>query len=230
MDVLSRRPNILFLIWIRNQNIHFLLNKKLRRPIYRIKLINALTTIENGVRDGKHFKVWKVNGKLHRGLSQDGKVEPAYIIGISNDNPNGTLNAYYRNGERHRDDGPAIINGISKYNPNGTSHYYYNNGNRHREDGPAYIDGISNDNPNGTSHYYHKNGKLHRGVSQDGKVVPAIIRGISIDNPNGTQHAYLRNGELHRDDGPAIIRGISKDNPNGTHHSYYINGENVEPF
>jgi antitoxin component YwqK of YwqJK toxin-antitoxin module len=152
MDVLSCRPNILFLIWVRNQNIHYLLNNKLRRPIYRIKLINALTTIKNGIYIGEHFKIWKLNGQRHR---DEG---PTYIGEISKNNPNGTHYAYYKNGERHREDGPAIIQGISIDNPNGTYHAYYRNGEKHREDGPAWIDGISNDNPNGTSHEYYKNG------------------------------------------------------------------------
>jgi len=152
MDILSNRPNILFPIWVRNQNIHFLLNNKLRRPIYRIKLINALTTIKNGINNGIYFKFWTVNGKYHR---DDG---PAYINGISNDNPNGTENAYYRNSKRHRDDGPTIISGISKDNPNGTSHEYFRNGKCHRDDGPAIIRGISKDNPNGTCHSYYRNG------------------------------------------------------------------------
>jgi len=148
MDVLSCRPNILFLVWVRNQNIHFLINNKLRRPIYRSKLINTLTTIENGIIYGEHVKIWKINDKRHR---DDG---PAYIYGISNDNPNGTNHGYYMNGKWHRDDGPAIIRGISKDNPNGTSHYYYRNGELHRDDGPAIIRGISKDNPNGTLHEY----------------------------------------------------------------------------
>jgi len=152
MDVLSSRPNILFLVWVRTKNSHFLLNNKLRRPIYRIKLINALTTIENGIEFGKKFKTWKVNGKCHR---ENG---PAYIAGISKDNPNGTYHSYYRNGKCHREDGPAIIYGISKDNPNGTYHAYYMNGEYHRDDGPAIIKGISKDNPNGTSQGYYKNG------------------------------------------------------------------------
>lgn len=40
---------------------------------------------------------------------------------------------WYRNGERHREDGPAVIW------PNGTQ-YWLRNGEYHREDGPAMID------------------------------------------------------------------------------------------
>jgi len=167
MDVLSRRPNILFLVWVRNKNSHFLLNNKLRRPIYRIKLINALTTIENIIEFGIQCKTWKINNKKHR---EDG---PAIIRGISKDNPNGTLQIYYRNALRHRDDGPAYIEGISKDNPNGTLQIYYRNGKHHRDDGPAYIEGISKDNPNGIYHSYYTNGNWH---IEDG---PAIIYGIS---------------------------------------------------
>ena len=221
MNVLSHRPNLLFLIWIRNKHIMFLLNHKLNKNLYFRKLIIALTTNETGNGVDGDFIIWKVNGKTHLEPSHDGKVGPAYIYGISKKNPNGTYQSYYMNGELHRDYGPAIINGISNENLNGKYHAYYKHGKRHRDDGPAKINGISKINPNGNRYSYYRNGVRHR---NDG---PAIINKI---NPNGAYYEYLVNGELHRDDGPAIINGISKENPNGTYRGYYKHGVQVDPF
>jgi len=162
MNTLSYRPNLLFFIWIRNKHILFLINHKLNKQIYYHKLIIALTTNETG--DGVDgvdgdFIIWKVNGKFHK---DDG---PAWIVGISKENPNGTIHAYYHNGKRHRGLSqdrkvvPAYIQGISKEYPNGCYHAYFKHGKLHREDGPAIIYGIYNENPNGTYHEYHINGK-----------------------------------------------------------------------
>jgi len=159
MNTLGDRPNLLFLIWIRNKNARFLLNHKLNKQLYYRKLIIALTTNEtsNGV-DGA-FIIWKVNGKIHK----DGG--PACIFGISTENPNGTKHIYYKQGQRHRGlsqdgkVGPAYIGGISIEHPKGVYHHYYNHGKLHREDGAAIIYGISNKNPNSTYHEYHINGK-----------------------------------------------------------------------
>jgi len=187
MNILSDRPNLLFLIWVRNTNFNFIINYKLKRHIYYFKLINALTTIDIIITYDGYRKMWITNDKIHRGLSQDGTVGPAIISGISNDNPNGTTYSYYRHGKRHRDDGPAWIRGISNDNPNGTTYSYYKNGNYHRDDGPAYISGITKESLKGTEHAYYRDGELHR---DDG---PALIRGISNDNPNGTTHGYYKN-------------------------------------
>jgi len=188
MDILSYRPNLLFLIWIRNKHVLFLLNQKLYKNLYYRKLIIALTTKETCKFNELDFIVWKVNGQTHREPSQDKKVEPACIYGISKNNPNGAEHQYYQHGKLHRDDGPAWIDGISIENPNGTNHEYYQHEKRHREDGPVIIDGISKDNPNGTKHQYYQHGKLHR---DDG---PACITGISNENPNGSRHSYYIDG------------------------------------
>jgi len=214
MEILSRRPNILFLIWVRNNNINFLFNQKLNKQLYYRKLINALTTIEYN----SSLKIWTVNGKIHR---EDG---PARIENISNNNPNGTNYGYFSRNLLHRDDGPASICGITKENPNGTYQSYYQHDKLHREDGPALIYGISKENPNGTYHAYYKHRQRHR---KDG---PAIIQEISKENPNGTYHAYYKHGQRHRNDGPAIIEEISKKHPNGYYHAYYQHGKRVDPF
>jgi len=122
MNTLSYRPNLLFLIWIRNKHPLFLLNHKLNKQLYYQKLIIALTTKQTGNRSDGGFITWRVNGKTHK---DDG---PAIIGGISNENPNGTQHYYFKHGKHHRDDGPACIYGISKEDPNGTYHAYYING------------------------------------------------------------------------------------------------------
>jgi len=131
MNSLFNKPNLLFLIFVRNQN-RALLHSKLRRPIYRIKLIKALTTI---VKDAYGIHEWLINGNLHR---EDG---PARIW------HNGTQE-WRINGKLHREDGPAVI-----YANGGQ--YWYKNGKWHRDDGPAVI------GADGTQQWY-KNGNLHR--------------------------------------------------------------------
>jgi hypothetical protein len=123
MNSLHNKPNLLFLIFVRNQNRSLLLSK-LRRSIYRIKLIKALTVFKN--KNGN--KKWYINGKFHR---EDG---PAEIW------PDGSQ-FWCKNGELHREDGPAAIY------IDGGEEWYLNN-ELHRDDGPAYI------NPDGTQLWY----------------------------------------------------------------------------
>jgi len=159
MNTLGYRPNLLFLIWIRNKHALFILNHKLNKQLYYQKHIIALTTKKTGNGMVGAFIIWKVNGKFHK---DDG---PAWIQGISKENPNGTIHAYYHNGKRHRGlsqdgkVGPAYIQGISKEYPNGSYHAYYKHGKNHRDDGPARIHNISKENPKGTKHLYYINGE-----------------------------------------------------------------------
>ena len=81
--------------------------------------------------------------------------------------PDGTRE-WYRDGQRHRDDGPAIER------PDGTREWY-RDGQRHRDDGPAI------ESPSGYREW-RRDGQLHR---DDG---PAI------EEPNGFV-AWYRNGE-----------------------------------
>jgi len=92
MNALFNKPNLLFLIFVRNQNRALLLSQ-LRRPIYRTKLIKALTVYSKHA-DGSQY--WLINGKLHR---EDG---PAFIW---EDGSQG----WYINDNLHREDGPAVI-------------------------------------------------------------------------------------------------------------------------
>jgi hypothetical protein len=91
MNLLFNKPNLLFLIFVRTQNYALLLSK-LRRPIYRTKLIKALTTVVT-TKYGTQY--WWINGKRHR---EDG---PAFICDGTQD--------WYINGKKHREDGPAVI-------------------------------------------------------------------------------------------------------------------------
>jgi len=131
MNSLFNKPNLLFLILVRNQNRAFLLSK-LRRPIYRTKLIKALTIIK---KDKNGTKEWCINGNNHR---EDG---PALIKADGSQQ-------WYINGKKHRADGPAVIW------DDGTQEWWLN-GKRHRDDGPAVIcaDGLQG---------WFINGKLHR--------------------------------------------------------------------
>jgi len=91
------------------------------------------------------------------------------------------IQEWYKNGQRHREDGPAIIN------PNGTQ-YWYLNGKLHRDDGPAII------YPNGDQSWY-KDGAWHR---EDG---PAEIWSDGtthywLDGKNYSRENYYR--ELHK--------------------------------
>ncbi len=121
MDILGRKPNLLFLIFVRNQSIVFL-SFGLNTTIFRRKLVKALTVYNYF--NGEH--TWKINNLLHRengpAFIDDNKKRHAWCI-------NGKLTAYvgsngykswFDNGKRHRDDGPAVIH------PNGTEYYYQN--------------------------------------------------------------------------------------------------------
>jgi len=139
MEILSDKPNLLFLIWIRavfiykNHALGFnLLVTRLREPIYRTKIIKALT-VKTTTTDGD--QEWWINGKRHR---EDG---PAIIYAIGDQR-------WYINGRLHRENEPAIIYA------NGTQSWYLN-GKRHREDGPAIIC------TDGDKEWYI-NGKRHR--------------------------------------------------------------------
>jgi len=114
MNLLFNKPNLLFLIFVRNQNRALLLSQ-LCKPIYKTKLIKALTTI---VKKGG-TQVWYINDKIHR---EDG---PAIIWASG-------AKSWWINDKFHREDGPAVIWA------NGTQEWWIND-KRHREDGPAIL-------------------------------------------------------------------------------------------
>lgn len=93
----------------------------------------------------------------------------------------GTLQEWFRYGEKHRTDGPAFVDSDG-------SQYYYINGKCHREDGPARSSKVAN--------IWMINGKVHRIGA------PAILY------TNGNYN-WLSKGVRHRLDGPAVKRGNS---------------------
>jgi len=151
MNALFKKPNLLYLIFIRKcYNLKFWL-----RPLHRNKLLKAITICKIN----PYGTIWYINpyDKLikHR---DDG---PACIYA------NGSQE-WYINGKRHREDGPAIIwpDGEQQWLINGKFHredgpasiyadgsqYWYKNDKMHRDDGPAIIWA------DGTQEWY-KNGK-----------------------------------------------------------------------
>jgi hypothetical protein len=117
---LKDKPNLLFLIAIRNQSLYrkfVLIMPKLRKPVYRTKMLRTITlhttahgddyyTIngkphrEDGPAVSKlqgGIQLWSYNGLIHR------EGDPAYIslqLGVME---------WYKYGNLHRDDGPAIV-------------------------------------------------------------------------------------------------------------------------
>jgi len=115
MNALIKKPNLLYLIFVRKcYNLKFWL-----RSLHRNKLLKAITICV--IKPNKTKWYIKPYDKLikHR---EDG---PAIIW------PSGTQ-SWYKNGKLHRENGPAEIWS------NGTQ-YWYINDKLHREDGPAVI-------------------------------------------------------------------------------------------
>lgn len=186
MNALAHKPNVLFLIAIRNCGLssnkkHFKLMFLFNPTKFRRKFLYTLT-IHKIDQNGEHWylpsnnlskkhynfrlhNAWQICGKYHR---EDG---PALI------HANG-LQVWYIMGNVHRDAGPAMIW------PNGHRAWYKNN-KCHRDDGPAVIhsDGEVE---------WRKNDKLHR------------IGGPARVDATGNQWWY-KHGAKHRDDGPAVI-------------------------
>ncbi len=120
MQSLSRKPNLLFLTFVRRcwnlTNV-----KSLTSKIHKNNLIKALTVVSI---DKYGAKQWTVNGMLHR------KNGPAEII---YENGKHIVYRWYKFGKYHRKNGPASI-----YRDG--SQYWHKNGKYHRDDGPAYIE------------------------------------------------------------------------------------------
>lgn len=120
MEHLVNRPDILFLIAVRYEELYKLtIIPKMRRDIYKWKTLRALTQIVKGV----HFKEYYLYGQLHR---EDG---PAVIQKMGNF----YLKSWYYKGKLHRDGGPAEINELLD------TEIWAKNGKFHRDDGPAWV-------------------------------------------------------------------------------------------
>lgn len=166
---------------------------------------------------------WHKEGKLHRedgpalintnhngtgttveAYYHEGELHRDEAEGPAWENKDSGEAGYYRHGKLHRDNGPAVIHGDGKGGL--VAEIYYQNDKRHRVDGPAEV----RYEPDGTlTEMYYIDGVRHR---EDG---PAIsVR-------NGLREEYYQYGKRHRVDGPAMIRH-TKD---GVDYDYYQNGK-----
>ncbi len=136
MNILRKNVNILFLIFIRKSRYNLFVIKTLASPIFRQKILEALTVIHWSM----GCKPWYVCSKIYR------ENAPAVIHFVSNINKFEkyvfSLTWYNTKGV-HRDGGPAIIYfdcgvGKNKHLVNETR--WCQNGTLHRDNGPAIID------------------------------------------------------------------------------------------
>ena len=116
MDILSNRPNILFLVWVRTNRLGFVYTK-LGQPIYKRKYVKAKTVITHP--DHLQYN-YTVNYIIHRedGPAQKWKRNNAEL--------------WYYGGLLHREDGPSVTY------EDGTQ-YWHQDGKLHRLYGPATI-------------------------------------------------------------------------------------------
>jgi len=131
MNLLIDRPNLLFMVFVRNLNKNMLVIRKLGRPLYRVKIANILVR-HSKYKSGK--QEWRVNGMLHREtgpavIFKDGTKYWYCCDMLHRDTRDATGNigpameyadgykAWYRFGQRHRLKGPAVIwtNGSLEY-------------------------------------------------------------------------------------------------------------------
>jgi hypothetical protein len=207
MDILRDRPNILFLISIRNPNANVFVVTRLKEPLYHKKLLRAITTkrirqIEGCTKtvwevnnrahreDGpavlcEHGKNWMNNGKYHRGPSEDGTVRPAVISYLDNGSKN---KEWWIHGRRHRNKVNGIhLPAIIHYDGDEIREEWYWWGMRHR----AKVNGIQ---------------------------LPAIVDTGTKYSPHKTDMWYWHD-LLHRVDGPANIVG---DIVNPTYYTWML--------
>lgn len=130
----------------------------------------AVIDMEAGQRE------WYHHGQLHRCPDADGTEMPA----VENDSG---YQAFFIDGEYHRDRGPAIIT-------ENWREVFYQHGVVHRLDGPAVID------PENNAKEWWCHGRRHRDPDKNGITGPALEYG------DGSLEWY-RHGQLHRQDGPA---------------------------
>jgi hypothetical protein len=113
---------------------------------------------------GQHIE--KPNGEDLRawleakGCPLDSSGGPAYVVCFADGS---TVEEYYRDGKRHREDGPAVVWRKADGTMEDT---YYRDEKRHREQGPAYVLRSADGS---TGEYFYRDGRLDR---EDG---PAIV-------------------------------------------------------
>jgi len=198
MDILAKRPNILFLVAIRSQPLYKkLLVTKLRRDIYHYKLNIALTVH----RYETNADVWRLNDKIHRING------PAIIVNVKMDDA--TLISYINKDGIYRSGEYWIY---MSHNVLSREYYYPWNILNPETTSPCY------------KVYYVKHGKIHRDtLSKKGKTEPAIISNITEYNPKGDRKWY-QNNKMHREDGPASTGKKNKNKPDGKFYKeWYLN-------
>lgn len=241
MNDLITKPNILFLIAIRSPEVYFksLIINRLRRPIYRINLLNALTFISEDLVDGDEIPIlqnnvleaitYRVNDKLHN------EKGPAVINEHICEICDIMQEYYFINGKLHNTNGPAIVCTDNSDECDGevpyTKHEYYVNGLLHNDNDAARIEGhiAYKENTAGLLNYYgvwdcddethvykkkyYKHGKKHR----DHNDLPATIK---IRNGESIKRWYY-NGRPYREKGPTevVIDGTYK---RESWHSYEL--------
>lgn len=118
-----------------------------------------------------------------------------------------TVEEYYLDGKKHRDDGPATI----FRNHRMIEAKYYRNGRLHRDGGPALVEQDANGSI--VEQHFYRFGELHR---ENG---PATFWRLG---DGSTVEQYFQDGKLHRRDGPAIVTRY----PDGSRKvNYYLYGQ-----
>ena len=203
MHVLAYRPNLLFLVGVRDNALYLkLLITRLRMPIYRPKILKARTKIsychmdphDDDIYPGDTTIVYSIeNGlplhcqKFHR---EDG---PARIYSDL-DNPELQKEwSWIVNGQLHRDNGPAVID-LRYQTPVDEAGVVFHDCDNNC--GPVEpLDPLAADLEYDADYYinceWYQHGEYHR----DGG--PAIY--------NRNFMAWYQHGKLHRDDGFALI-------------------------
>lgn len=120
---------------------------------------------------------------------------------------------YYKDDNRHREDGPAEICYEDQELKTVVEENYWLNGKLHREGGPAYIEYADGEV---VYEEWATNGKLHR---VDG---PARIEKNWIDEDVYIEYRYYEHGMSHRDDGPADYTTL---NGEVIEEIYYVYGK-----
>jgi len=101
MDILSQRPNVLFLIAVRKPTLYYnlLCIKKLLSNVYLHKVVRALSKYVISTENNELCEVWRLNGDLHR---ENG---PAFIRHTSSR----ITMEWCIHGKAHNETGPAIL-------------------------------------------------------------------------------------------------------------------------
>ncbi len=192
MQALGVKPNLVFLIGVRNNDLYIkLLITRLRLPIYRKKILKARTRISvchydqytDHLCDGKTTIVYSIKNdrglehqKFHR---EDG---PATIYNNEDDQAGPKRWTWIENGELHRNNAPAIIE----------FRYFY-----------GYVDKFADIRYN----IYSEDSVVSDSDFIGTGLTLSSARDFidaSVTIPLYLNYEWYQNGEYHRDNGPAI--------------------------